>query len=63
MAANGNGRLGGNGKPPRVLVVDDDPACRMLCSINLQFEGVVVLEAADGRRGSSRPAQNAPTSS
>jgi CheY-like chemotaxis protein len=33
------------------LVVDDDPACRMLCSINLQFEGVVVLEAADGRRG------------
>jgi CheY-like chemotaxis protein len=51
MAANGNGRLGGNGKPARVLVVDDDPACRMLCSINLQFEGVVVLEAADGRRG------------
>ena len=51
MAANENGRLGGNGKPARVLVVDDDPASRMLCSINLQFEGVVVLEAADGRQG------------
>jgi CheY-like chemotaxis protein len=51
MAANGNGRLSGNGKPARILVVDDDPASRMLCSINLQFEGVVVLEAADGRRG------------
>jgi CheY-like chemotaxis protein len=51
MTVNGNGRLGGNGKPARVLVVDDDPASRVMCSINLQFEGVVVLEAADGRRG------------
>lgn len=51
MATNGSGRLGGNGKPARVLVVDDDPASRMLCSINLKCEGVVVLEAADGRRG------------
>ena len=46
-----NGRLDGNGKPPRVLVVDDDPAMRMLCSINLQIEGFLVLEAADGERG------------
>lgn len=45
------GRLGGNGRPPRVLIVDDDPAMRMLCSVNLQIEGLVVLEAADGRRG------------
>jgi CheY-like chemotaxis protein len=51
MAVNGNGRLGRNGKPARVLVIDDDPACRMLCSINLQFEGVIVLEAADGDQG------------
>lgn len=49
--ATRNGRLDGNGKPPRVLIVDDDPAMRMLCSINLQIEGLVVLEAADGRRG------------
>ena len=46
-----NGRLSGNGKPPRVLIVDDDPAIRMLCLINLQIEGLRVLEAADGERG------------
>jgi CheY-like chemotaxis protein len=39
------------GKRPRVLIVDDDPAMRMLCSINLQLEGLVVLEAPDGRSG------------
>jgi CheY-like chemotaxis protein len=45
------GRLSGNGKPPRVLIVDDDLTTRMLCSINLQIEGLLVLEAADGERG------------
>lgn len=44
-----NGRRGG--KAPRVLIVDDDPASRMLCLINLEIDGLVVLEAADGRRG------------
>ncbi len=34
-----------------VLIVDDDPAIRMLCSVNLQLEGLVVLEATDGRHG------------
>ena len=38
----------GDGQP-RVLIVDDDPAFRMLCSVNLNAEGVVVLEAGDGR--------------
>jgi Mg2+ and Co2+ transporter CorA len=33
------------------LIVDDDPAIRMLCSINLQIEGLRALEAADGERG------------
>lgn len=41
----------GDQNSPRVLIVDDDPASRMLCSINLEIEGVAVLEAADGRRG------------
>ena len=49
--ATGNRGLSSNGKAPRVLIVDDDPAIRVLCSINLQIEGLVVLEAADGRRG------------
>ena len=35
----------GDGKPLRVLIVDDDPAIRMLCSINLRLEGLDVLEA------------------
>jgi DNA-binding response OmpR family regulator len=34
--------------------VDDDPALRLLCSINLEREGLVVLEAADGRTGLER---------
>lgn len=38
----------------RVLVIDDDPTMRLLCSINLQGHGVVVLEAADGRLGLER---------
>jgi DNA-binding response OmpR family regulator len=40
-----------NGKPPRVLIVDDDPAIRLVCSTNLRLEGFDVLEAADGRHG------------
>jgi len=33
---------------PRVLVADDEPAMRVLCRVNLQVEGVEVLEARDG---------------
>jgi CheY-like chemotaxis protein len=32
----------------RVLVADDEPAMRLLCRVNLQVEGVEVLEARDG---------------
>ena len=35
----------------RVLVVDDDPAIRLLCRINLEVDGMVVVEAVDGRHG------------
>jgi CheY-like chemotaxis protein len=41
----------GNAKARRVLIVDDDPAIRLLCAVNLEIEGLVVLEAADGKRG------------
>jgi CheY-like chemotaxis protein len=30
-----------------ILVADDDPALRMLCSVNLGFEGYRVIEAAN----------------
>jgi CheY-like chemotaxis protein len=40
------------GKPrPLVLVIDDDPSIRELCSACLADAGVVVLEAPDGQRG------------
>ena len=32
----------------RVLVVDDEPSMRLLCSINLELAGFEVSEAADG---------------
>ena len=39
---------------PCVLIVDDDPAIREICSINLQLEGLRVLEAANGQVGLAR---------
>lgn len=44
-------RPGADAQPSRVLVVDDDPAVRLVCSINLELEGFDVLEASDGRSG------------
>jgi CheY-like chemotaxis protein len=38
-------------QPARVLIVDDDAATRQLFAANLQAEGLVVLEASDGRHG------------
>ena len=34
------------GPVPTVLVVDDDPSLRLLCRVNLEFEGYTVHEAA-----------------
>jgi DNA-binding response OmpR family regulator len=40
------------GAPPtRVLVVDDEAPIRLLCRVNLEAEGMTVLEAADGIAG------------
>jgi CheY-like chemotaxis protein len=35
----------------RVLVVDDEAPIRLLCKVNLEAEGMSVLEAADGIEG------------
>jgi DNA-binding response OmpR family regulator len=35
----------------RVLVIDDEAPIRLLCRVNLQAEGMEVLEAADGPSG------------
>jgi CheY-like chemotaxis protein len=33
------------------LIVDDDAATRLVCAVNLEAQGLDVLEAADGREG------------
>jgi len=33
---------------PRILLVDDEPAIRMICRVNLEVTGMTVLEAGDG---------------
>ncbi len=35
----------------RVLVIDDEAPIRLLCRVNLEAEGIHVLEAADGNTG------------
>ena len=37
-----------------VLIIDDDPATRLLCSVSLELAGLRVLEAEDGQLGLAR---------
>jgi DNA-binding response OmpR family regulator len=37
--------------PTRVLVIDDEEPIRLLCRVNLEAEGMIVLEARDGTTG------------
>src|SRR4051812_3567744 len=39
------------GEATRVLVIDDEAPIRLLCRVNLEAEGMNVLEAADGPSG------------
>ena len=39
--------MGENAQSPTVLVVDDDASLRLLCRVNLELEGLRVLEARD----------------
>lgn len=36
-------------RPPRVLVVDDEAAIRMICAENLRLDGCEVMEASNGQ--------------
>ncbi len=53
MAPQGGGDTGGAGEEVsprrRILVVDDEPAFRTLCRVNLGLSGMDVLEAANGK--------------
>ena len=41
----------------KVLVIDDEAPIRLLCRVNLEAEGMGVLEAADGPSGLERGAR------
>jgi DNA-binding response OmpR family regulator len=44
----------------RVLVIDDEAPIRLLCRVNLEAEGMVVLEAADGPSGVEKARDEGP---
>ena len=44
----------------RVLVIDDEAPIRLLCRVNLEAEGMQVLEAPDGPTGLERARDDAP---
>jgi DNA-binding response OmpR family regulator len=50
-AMDGNTRPMPDGGQVRVLVIDDEAPIRLLCRVNLEAEGIEVLEAADGKSG------------
>lgn len=44
----------------RVLVIDDEAPIRLLCKVNLEAEGMDVLEAADGPAGLDLSRESTP---
>src|SRR5205085_2010770 len=44
----------------RVLVIDDEAPIRLLCRVNLEAEGMDVLEAADGPTGLEQAREQTP---
>jgi CheY-like chemotaxis protein len=47
-------------EPTRVLVIDDEAPIRLLCRVNLEAEGMDVLEAADGPTGLEKARAETP---
>jgi CheY-like chemotaxis protein len=58
-ATNGSPHVG-NGKRPRVLIVEDEPFASKLWAINLRSAGLGVLEARNGFRGLARARSEQP---
>jgi DNA-binding response OmpR family regulator len=44
----------------RVLVIDDEAPIRLLCRVNLEAEGMKVIEAADGPAGLDQAREHVP---
>src|SRR6476619_7047992 len=51
--------MGDNSKT-RVLVIDDEAPIRLLCRVNLEAEGMKVIEAADGPTGLEQAREEVP---
>ena len=47
-------------RAPCVLVVDDDPGVRLLCTTTLRLEGYEAIEAATGQEGFERAVAETP---
>src|SRR5436305_7876143 len=50
----------GDDSKTRVLVIDDEAPIRLLCRVNLEAEGMQVLEAADGPSGLDQAREHIP---
>src|SRR5436190_2120065 len=48
------------GAVTRVLVIDDEAPIRLLCRVNLEAEGMEVIEAADGPSGVDKARDESP---
>ena len=48
------------GPRTRVLVIDDEAPIRLLCRVNLEAEGMNVLEASDGDSGLTKAREERP---
>jgi DNA-binding response OmpR family regulator len=57
MTVTGSGR---NEGMTRVLVIDDEAPIRLLCRVNLEAEGMCVLEAGDGPSGLAKASSGQP---
>src|SRR5436305_8883786 len=44
----------------KVLVIDDEAPIRLLCRVNLEAEGMNVIEAADGPSGVEKAREEGP---
>jgi DNA-binding response OmpR family regulator len=49
-----------DGTRTRVLVIDDEAPIRLLCRVNLEAEGMEVLEASDGPTGLEKARNDEP---
>jgi DNA-binding response OmpR family regulator len=50
----------GDDSMTRVLVIDDEAPIRLLCRVNLEAEGMKVIEAADGPSGLEQAREHGP---